>query len=96
MGRLWQTLILMKAYPLFEYLPFETIISLLYEHGASLRGTIPFWAHRSCSILATNLLLKMGTNINDSYEFESTALHLCIERPSRTNTQVLTKVVVSS
>lgn len=26
MGRLWQTLILMKEYPLFEYLPFETII----------------------------------------------------------------------
>ncbi len=26
MGRLWQTLILMKAYPLSEYLPFETII----------------------------------------------------------------------
>lgn len=26
MGRLWQTLILMKAYPVFEYLPFETII----------------------------------------------------------------------
>jgi Fic family protein len=27
MGRLWQTLILMETYPLFEYLPFETIIS---------------------------------------------------------------------
>ncbi len=26
MGRLWQTLILMKEYPLFEHLPFETII----------------------------------------------------------------------
>jgi Fic family protein len=26
MGRLWQTLILMKSYPLFEFLPFETII----------------------------------------------------------------------
>lgn len=26
MGRLWQTLILMKEYPVFEYLPFETII----------------------------------------------------------------------
>lgn len=26
MGRLWQTLILMKTYPLFEFLPFETII----------------------------------------------------------------------
>lgn len=26
MGRLWQTLILMKSYPLFQYLPFETII----------------------------------------------------------------------
>ncbi|MGB3465836.1 MAG: Fic family protein, partial [Cyclobacteriaceae bacterium] len=26
MGRLWQTLILMKEYPVFEFLPFETII----------------------------------------------------------------------
>ena len=27
MGRLWQTLILMKEFPLFEFLPFETLIS---------------------------------------------------------------------
>ena len=27
MGRLWQTLILMKEYPVFEFLPFETLIS---------------------------------------------------------------------
>lgn len=27
MGRLWQTLLLLKEYPIFEYLPFETIIS---------------------------------------------------------------------
>jgi Fic family protein len=27
MGRLWQTLLLMHAYPLFEFLPFETLIS---------------------------------------------------------------------
>lgn len=27
MGRLWQTILLIAAYPLFEYLPFETIIS---------------------------------------------------------------------
>lgn len=27
MGRLWQTLILMDKYPLFEFLPFETLIS---------------------------------------------------------------------
>ncbi len=26
MGRLWQTLVLMKEYPVFQYLPFETII----------------------------------------------------------------------
>lgn len=26
-GRLWQTLILMNKYPLFEFLPFETLIS---------------------------------------------------------------------
>ncbi len=27
MGRLWQTLILMEKYPLFEFIPFETLIS---------------------------------------------------------------------
>jgi len=27
MGRLWQTLILMRKYPVFEYIPFETLIS---------------------------------------------------------------------
>jgi len=27
MGRLWQTLILMQDYPVFEYIPFETLIS---------------------------------------------------------------------
>src|SRR5215217_1048197 len=27
MGRLWQTIILMNKYPLFEFLPFETLIS---------------------------------------------------------------------
>jgi Fic family protein len=27
MGRLWQTLILMENYPIFEFLPFETLIS---------------------------------------------------------------------
>jgi len=27
MGRLWQTMILMRKYPVFEYLPFETLIS---------------------------------------------------------------------
>lgn len=27
MGRLWQTLIMMQKYPLFEFLPFETLIS---------------------------------------------------------------------
>lgn len=27
MGRLWQTLLLMHQYPIFEYLPFETLIS---------------------------------------------------------------------
>jgi len=27
MGRLWQTIILMNEYPVFEYLPFETLIS---------------------------------------------------------------------
>nr|WP_320243133.1 Fic family protein [Tenacibaculum sp. 1B UA] len=27
MGRLWQTLILMEKYPIFEFLPFQTLIS---------------------------------------------------------------------
>lgn len=31
MGRLWQTLILMSEYPVFEFLPFETLISQTQE-----------------------------------------------------------------
>ncbi len=31
MGRLWQTLILMNEYPVFEFLPFETLISKTQE-----------------------------------------------------------------
>jgi Fic family protein len=31
MGRLWQTLILMNEYPVFEYLPFESLISVNQE-----------------------------------------------------------------
>lgn len=31
MGRLWQTIILMSKYPVFQYLPFETIISKSQE-----------------------------------------------------------------
>ena len=36
MGRLWQTLILMKAYPIFEFLPFETIIKERQEEYYSV------------------------------------------------------------
>ncbi|MCC6182255.1 MAG: Fic family protein [Bacteroidia bacterium] len=38
MGRLWQTLILMEEYPVFEFLPFETLISknqTAYYHSLS-------------------------------------------------------------
>ena len=28
MGRLWQTLILTEKYPIFEFLPFETLINV--------------------------------------------------------------------
>lgn len=31
MGRLWQPVILMRAYPLFEFLPFETMIRKTQE-----------------------------------------------------------------
>jgi len=39
MGRLWQTSILMSEYPLFEFLPFETLISKNqneYYHALSI------------------------------------------------------------
>ena len=31
MGRLWQTIILMRKYPIFEYIPFETLINKTQE-----------------------------------------------------------------
>lgn len=39
MGRLWQTVLLLKAYPVFEFLPFETLISATqkdYYHSLSM------------------------------------------------------------
>lgn len=39
MGRLWQTIILMSEYPLFEFLPFESLISKNqneYYHALSI------------------------------------------------------------
>lgn len=38
MGRLWQTLVLMKAYPVFEFLPFETIIKDRQERYYEILG----------------------------------------------------------
>ena len=38
-GRLWQTIILMKAYPVFEYLPFETLISQTQDEYYNVLAT---------------------------------------------------------
>ncbi|GAB5555766.1 MAG: Fic family protein [Saprospiraceae bacterium] len=38
MGRLWQSVILSKEYPVFEYLPFETLISDTQEQYYSVLG----------------------------------------------------------
>lgn len=66
MGRLWQTLLLMHQYPLFEYLPFETLISKnqkKYYHALSTsdkKGESTFFIEFMLNILSDSLdeLLK--------------------------------------
>jgi len=61
MGRLWQTLLLMKEYPLFEFLPFETLISKnqkKYYHALSTSdklGSSTFFIAFMLTILSDSL-----------------------------------------
>ncbi|MBW0160077.1 MAG: Fic family protein [Sediminibacterium sp. Gen4] len=61
MGRLWQTLLLMNEYPLFEFLPFETLISKnqkKYYHALSTsdkQGNSTFFIVFMLTILSESL-----------------------------------------
>ena len=61
MGRLWQTLLLIQQYPLFEFLPFETLISKnqkKYYHALSIsdkQGESTFFVEFMLKILSDSL-----------------------------------------
>lgn len=71
MGRLWQTLILMNEYPLFEFLPFETLISQTqddYYKSLSLsdkNGTSTFFIEYMLAVIDKSLenLLRYNNRI---------------------------------
>lgn len=79
MGRLWQTIILMSEYPLFEFLPFETLISKnqnAYYNALSIsdkEGKSTKFIEFMLSILDQSLgeLLENGTKkLNESERLE--------------------------
>lgn len=62
MGRLWNTVILMKAFPVFEYIPFESIIAKYQE------GYYQALANADKKGESTDFILFMLNIINESLE----------------------------
>jgi Fic family protein len=60
MGRLWQTLLLMQQYPIFEYLPFETLIS---KHQSEYYKALSASDKKGSSTIFITFMLKI---INES------------------------------
>ena len=62
MGRLWQTLLLMQAHPLFEFLPFETLIS---KHQKKYYQALSYSDKQGESTLFIEFMLNI---LNDSLD----------------------------
>ena len=71
MGRLWQTIILMEKYPVFEFIPFETLISKTQENYykaleiSDNAGNLTFFIEYMLSVIEKSLdeLLQFSNKI---------------------------------
>lgn len=69
MGRLWQTLLLMQQYPLFEYLPFETLISKNQKNyykalsASDKQGSSTIFIEFMLKIISDSLDELLGTRV---------------------------------
>jgi len=72
MGRLWQTVILMKVYPIFEFLPFETLIS---ETQAAYYNALAQSDRTGKSTIFIEYMLKViDQSLNELLDFKERTL----------------------
>jgi Fic family protein len=84
MGRLWQTLLLMRQYPVFEFLPFETLIS---KHQAKYYQALSNSDKKGNSTLFIEFML---TILSESLD------ELLMERPGPISNDERIKIFLSS
>jgi len=73
MGRLWQTLILMEEYPVFEFLPFETLIS--NDQGNYYKALAQSDKSGESSSFIEYMLGVIDTSLSELLDFNSRTLN---------------------
>ncbi|WP_367393197.1 Fic family protein [Lewinella sp. LCG006] len=69
MGRLWQSVILSKTYPVFEYLPFETLISDTQREYYDVLGASD--NHGESTIFIEYMLRVIGQSLDELLSFSN-------------------------
>jgi Fic family protein len=83
MGRLWQTVILMSQYPIFQYLPFETLISKSQEEYYQVlslcdkSGNSTKFIEYMLSVVNDTLVELIGNSVSVSMSQEDRLLYFC-------------------
>lgn len=83
MGRLWQTVILMSQYPIFQYLPFETLISKSQEEyyrvlsQCDKSGNSTKFIEYMLFVVNDTLSELIGNSVSLSMSQEDRLLHFC-------------------
>ncbi len=83
MGRLWQTVILMSQYPVFQYLPFETLISKSQEDYYKVlsicdkTGNSTLFIEYMLSVVNDTLAELIGNSVSVNMSQEDRLFHFC-------------------
>jgi Fic family protein len=83
MGRLWQTIILMSKYPMFQYLPFETLISKSQEDYYKVlsicdkKGKSTEFIEYMLSVVNDTLAELIGNSVSVNMTQENRLQHFC-------------------
>jgi Fic family protein len=83
MGRLWQTVILMSKYPIFQYLPFETLISKSQEEYYKVlsicdkTGNSTMFIEYMLKIIDNSLTELLNNSVSVNLTQEDRLTHFC-------------------
>ena len=90
MGRLWQTVILLQEYPVFEFLPFETLINLTQEQyynalaTSDIKGNSTIFIEYMLSVIDKSLAELLNFNNRTLTEKDRLTYFVSLSRTSFT------------